>query len=40
MIMRSLPENVPDNVIQEMFEFADKDHDGRISFAEFQVMSH
>ena len=37
MIMRSLPENVPDNDIQEMFEFADKDQDGRISFAEFQV---
>ena len=38
MIMRCLPEHVPDNDIQEMFDFADKDQDGKISFPEFQVF--
>ena len=38
MIMRCLPEHVPDNDIQEMFDFADKDQDGKISFTEFQVF--
>ena len=38
MIMRCLPEHVLDNDIQEMFDFADKDQDGKISFTEFQVF--
>ena len=37
-IMRSLPEKVPDQDIEEMFSFADKDGDGKLSFAEFQIM--
>jgi len=38
MIMRSLPEHVAEKDIIEMFEFADKDKDGKISFEEFKVM--
>ena len=38
MIMRSLPEKVPDKEIEEMFAFADKDGDEKLSFAEFQIM--
>jgi len=38
LIMRNLPELVPDTDIQQMFEYADTDKDGRISFEEFLVM--
>ena len=37
--MRNLPELVPDTDIQQMFEYADTDKDGRISFEEFLVRS-
>ena len=37
-IMRSLPVCVPDDDIEEMFAFADKDNDGALSYAEFQVI--
>ena len=37
--MRNLPELVPDTEIQQMFEYADTDKDGRISFEEFLVRS-
>ena len=37
-IMRNLPEKVSEEDIEEMFSFADKDQDGKISYAEFQVM--
>ena len=36
-IMRSLPVCVPDDDIEEMFAFADKDNDGALSYAEFKV---
>ena len=36
-IMRSLPVRVPDHDIEEMFAFADKDNDGKLSYAEFKV---
>ena len=39
LIMRNLPELVPDTDIQQMFEYADTDKDGRISFEEFLVRS-
>ena len=39
-IMRSLPVCVPDDDIEEMFAFADKDNDGALSYAEFQVQSN
>ena len=39
LIMRNLPELVPDSDIQQMFEYADTDKDGRISFEEFLVRS-
>ena len=38
MIMRSLPEHVPESEITEMFDYADKDKDGKLSFEEFQVI--
>jgi len=37
-IMRSLPVRVPDHDIEEMFTFADKDNDGKLSYAEFKIM--
>ena len=37
-IMRSLPVRVPDHDIEEMFAFADKDNDGKLSYAEFKVI--
>ena len=37
-MMSHLPERVPDQEITEMFEFADRDGDGRISYDEFLVM--
>ncbi len=38
-MMSHLPEHVPDHEILEMFSFADKDRDGRISYDEF-LVSH
>ena len=38
-MMTHLPEHVPEAEISEMFEFADKDSDGRISYEEFLVCS-
>ena len=37
-MMSQLPEPVSDNEISEMFNFADKDADGKLSYAEFQIM--
>ena len=36
-MMSHLPEHVPEAEISEMFQFADKDSDGRISYEEFLV---
>ena len=36
-IMRSLPVCVSDEDIEEMFTFADKDKDGKLSYKEFKV---
>ena len=36
-MMSHLPEHVPEHEIIEMFKFADKDRDGRISYEEFLV---
>ena len=38
MIMKNLPVTVEDEEIHEMFDFADKDKDGKLSFKEFQVQ--
>ena len=35
--MRNLPVQVADEDIEEMFEFADKDKDGKLSYQEFLV---
>ena len=35
LMMRNLPEDVSDDIIEEMFRFADKDEDGKINFEEF-----
>ena len=37
-IMRNLPVPVSESEIDEMFEFADKNQDGKLSFAEFELM--
>lgn len=37
-IMKNLPVCVSDEDIEEMFRFADKDGDGKLSYAEFKVM--
>ena len=37
MIMKSLPEHVDDAEIAEMFDFADKNGDGLLSYEEFEV---
>jgi hypothetical protein len=37
-IMKNLPVHVSDKDIEEMFAFADRDGDGRLSYQEFQVM--
>ena len=39
MVMRSLPEHVDDAEIAEMFDFADKNGDGQLSYEEFEVRS-
>ena len=36
-MMKNLPVQVPDEDIEEMFEFADKDNDGKLSYQEFLV---
>ena len=36
--MKSLPVAVSDEDIEDMFEFADKDKDGELSYEEFQLM--
>ena len=38
-IMKNLPVPVDDDDIEEMFQFADKDKDGKLSYKEFQVRS-
>ena len=35
--MKNLPAEVHESEIDEMFAFADKDKDGKLSFEEFQV---
>ena len=35
--MKNLPVSVKDEDIEEMFEFADKDKDGNLSYEEFLV---
>ena len=37
LMMSNLPEHVPENDIMDMFTFADKDKDGKISWEEFLV---
>ena len=37
-MMKNLPESVSDEDIGDMFDFADKNQDGKISYDEFQVM--
>ena len=36
--MKNLPAEVHDSEIDEMFAFADKDKDGKLSYEEFQVF--
>jgi len=38
MVMRQLPVQVDETDITDMFDFADKDKDGRISYSEFLLM--
>lgn len=35
--MKNLPAEVDDSEIEEMFAYADKDQDGKLSYQEFQV---
>ena len=37
-MMRNLPEKVSDEDIEEMFDYADANGDGKISYEEFQIM--
>merc|ERR1711915_899184 len=37
-IMKNLPVAVPDEDIEEMFDYADKDKNGKLSYKEFEVM--
>ena len=37
-MMRNLPVHVEDSEIEEMFQFADTDQDGQLSFSEFSTM--
>jgi len=37
-MMMNLPEEVSEDDIEEMFNYADKDGDGKISYTEFQIM--
>ena len=36
--MKNLPVPVADEDIEEMFEFADKDKNGKLSYKEFEVI--
>ena len=36
--MKNLPVPVSDEDIEEMFEFADKDKNGKLSYKEFEVL--
>jgi len=38
LMMRNLPVPVNEEDIDQMFEFADKDKDGKITYSEFQIM--
>ena len=38
LMMRNLPEDVSDDIIEEMLRFADKDGDGQLSYEEFSLM--
>ena len=38
LMMTNLPEPVSENDIMDMFSFADKDKDGKISWGEFLVI--
>ena len=38
-IMKNLPVPVADEDIEEMFEFADKNRNGRLSYKEFEVRT-
>jgi len=38
LMMRNLPVPVNEEDIDQMFEFADKDKDGKINYSEFQIM--
>ena len=40
LMMSHLPEHVSDAEIEEMFSFADKNNDGRISWDEFLVSAY
>ena len=35
--MKNLPVEVSDDDVEEMFQFADKDSDGALTYEEFQV---
>ena len=39
-MMKNLPVPVADEEIEEMFEYADKNRDGKLSYKEFQVIQH
>ena len=38
-MMRNLPVPVSEEDIEEMFEFADKNKDGKLSYKEFKVIT-
>ena len=38
--MKNLPVPVEDEDIEEMFEYADKNKDGKLSYKEFKVSKH
>ena len=37
--MKNLPVQVSDEDIEDMFDFADKDNDGKLSYQEFLVQT-
>ena len=39
-IMKNLPVPVEDEDIEEMFDFADKNKDGKLSYREFEVSKY
>ena len=38
-MMKNLPVSVSDEDIEEMFEYADKNKDGKLSYKEFKVRN-